>query len=53
MRRDAGNTWRSDSRTGWWFGTLNIKHIDTHSHLVGGLEHVFFHNIWDVILPID
>jgi len=21
--------------------------------LVGGLEHVFFQNIWDVILPID
>ena len=26
----------------------------TLSYLVGGLEHVlFFHNIWDVILPID
>ena len=22
-------------------------------YLVGGLEHFFFHNIWDVILPID
>ena len=43
MRRDAGNTWRSDSRTGWWFGTLNIKHIDTHiKHLVGGLQHILF-----------
>ena len=29
-----------------------IIHI-LYIYLLGGLEHVFFHHIWDVILPID
>ena len=33
-------------------GSGNLPHYRL-DILVGGLEHVFFHNIWDVILPID
>jgi hypothetical protein len=32
--------------------SLHIYIIYTY-YLVGGLEQFFFHNIWDVILPID
>jgi hypothetical protein len=33
-------------------GSGNLPHYRL-DILVGGLEHVFFHNIWDVILPIN
>ena len=39
---------------------INIEHgpcsfddLPANNDLVGGFNHVFFHNIWDVILPID
>ena len=40
------------------FMSLHFEHIirspTHHQVLVGGLEHFFiFHNIWDIILPID
>ena len=31
---------------------INIKHIDTDSHLVGGFKHVLFSIIYGIILPI-
>jgi len=31
---------------------INIKHIDTHSHLVGGFKHFLFSIIYGIILPI-